>query len=243
MAGPVDRARRRFVGFCAGSVAAAAASAPRMAAAAEGRAVQPYREARLVRTRGRPLRAASLEPRVNYIFHYPYASTPCFLLDLGEPVTDAVELRTRADEPYVWRGGVGPGRSIVAFSAICSHRMTHPAPAVSFISYHPGGHHAPEDRGVIHCCSENSVYDPAAGARVLSGPAPEPLAAIELAHDERTDTLTAVGATGGTLFERFLDRFGHRLAMTYGERGHRRRVRGRTEVVTLDEFSRRRFDC
>ena len=29
---------------------------------------------------------------------------------------------------------------------------------------------------VIHCCADHSVYDPAAGARVVAGPAPQPLA-------------------------------------------------------------------
>lgn len=52
--------------------------------------------------------------------------------------------------------------------------MTHPGPDASFISYHPAGRHEPEDRGVIHCCSENSIYDPFNGAQVLSGSAPDP---------------------------------------------------------------------
>ncbi len=204
--------------------------------------VQRYGRALLVDSDGNPLDAATLEPGVNYIFNYPYASTPCFLLDLGRPVTRSVELRTRDDDTYVWQGGVGPNHSIVAFSAICSHRMTHPDPDVSFISYHPAGRHEPEDRGVIHCCSENSIYDPFNGARVLSGPAPEPLAAIELVYDTSARTITAVGATGGTLFDRFLDRFGHRLSINYGNR-YRQRVEDRTEVVPLDEFTRSRFDC
>lgn len=242
MAEPSDPSRRRFVGFCASS-AAAVAALPRMARSDEPVEVQSYGRARLVQPDGQPLKAAALEARTNYIFHYPFASTPCFLLDLDRPITGSVELSTREDDQYVWRGGVGPNRSIVAFSAICSHRMTHPAPEVSFISYHPAGHHEPEDRGVIHCCSENSVYDPSNGCRVLSGPAPEPLAAIDLEYDADTDTLTAVGASGGTLFDRFLTKFGNRLRITYGDPDFRQRVGARTEVVTLDAFSRSRTEC
>lgn len=242
MSDRIDRPRRRFIGFCASSVAMAAALPEALAATGDSGQVQPYGRAPLVHPDGSPLDVATLEPGVNYIFHYPYASTPCFLLDLGRPVTGSVELRTRDDDAYMWRGGVGSNHSIVAFSAICSHRMTHPDPDASFISYHPAGRHEPEDRGVIHCCSENSIYDPFNGARVLSGPAPEPLAAIDLVYDESARTLTAAGATGGTMFDRFLDRFGHRLSINYGSR-YNQRVENRTEVVPLDEFTRTRFDC
>jgi len=238
-----DRSRRRFCGFCATSVAAMSAALPRALEAGERPLLKRYNPVRLVRPQGEQLRIDRLVPGVNYLFQYPFASTPCFLIDLGRPVAEPVELETREHQPYVWRGGVGPNRSIVAFSAICSHRMTHPAPEVSFISYHPAGHHDPRQRGVIHCCSENSVYDPAAGARVLSGPAPEPLAAIELEYDDGNGTLMAVGASGGTLFDRFLHEFRFRLAIDYGEPGYRRHVRERTPVVTLDEYTRRPYEC
>ncbi len=77
--------------------------------------------ARLVGRGERPLTTAELVPDEAYVFHYPYVSTPCFLLDLGEPL-DAAELRTENGRTYTWPGGVGPRRSVVAFSAICSHR-------------------------------------------------------------------------------------------------------------------------
>ena len=46
---------------------------------------------------------------------------------------------------------------------------------------------ATSDAHVIHCCADHSVYDPAEGARVVSGPAPQPLAAILLEHDAADD--------------------------------------------------------
>lgn len=240
MSRTVDRDRRRFCGACA-STAALATGLPRLLQAAE-RTVTEHARVALMSSPEVPLRARELQQGVNYIFHYPYVCTPCFLLDLGRPLTEPVQLQTREDRRYTWKGGVGPNHSIVAFSAICSHRMTHPSPETSFISYHGAGHHAPEGRGVIHCCSENSIYDPAAGARVLSGPAPEPLAAIELEYDRESDTLTATGATGGTLFERFLARFGDRLAIEYGQ-GYEQPIGGHAEVVTLDAYSDVRTEC
>jgi Rieske Fe-S protein len=123
--------------------------------------------------------------RCSYVFHYPYVTTPCFLIDLGAPAEAGAELETSDGRPYRWTGGVGPGRSIVAFSAICAHRMSYPTRNVSFIDYRhkPMNTEAAGDdwwsRGqVIYCCSEGSVYDPSDGARVLAGPAPQPLAAV-----------------------------------------------------------------
>lgn len=235
-----DRDRRRFCGACA-STAVLATGLPRLLQAAD-RSVTEHARAVLMSSASTPLRASELQQGVNYIFHYPYVCTPCFLLDLGRPVTESVELQTREDRTYTWKGGVGSNNSIVAFSGICSHRMTHPSPEASFISYHGAGRHAPEERGVIHCCSENSIYDPANGARVLSGPAPEPLAAIELEYDADGDTLTATGATGGTMFERFLESFGERLAIEYGQ-DYERSIGREAEVVTLEEYTRVRTEC
>lgn len=240
MSRTVDHKRRRFCGACA-TTAALATGLPRLLHAA-GRTVTGHARVALMSSPSTPLRARELQQGVNYIFHYPYACTPCFLLDLGRPLTEPVELETRDDRSYTWKGGVGPGHSIVAFSAICAHRMTHPSPEASFISYHGPGHHAPEERGVIHCCSEDSIYDPAAGARVLSGPAPEPLAAIELEYDPDDDTLSATGVTGGAMFERFLASFGERLAIEYGQ-DYEQPIGGEAEVVTLEAYTRVRTEC
>lgn len=235
-----DRDRRRFCGACA-STAVLATGLPRLLHAAD-RSVTEHARVALMASADAPLRAGELQQGVNYIFHYPYVCTPCFLLDLGRPVTEPVELQTREDRTYTWKGGVGPNNSIVAFSGICSHRMTHPSREASFISYHGAGRHSPEERGVIHCCSENSIYDPANGARVLSGPAPEPLAAIDLEYDADADTITATGATGGTMFERFLASFGERLAIEYGQ-DYEQPIGREAEVVTLEEYTRVRTEC
>ncbi len=204
--------------------------------------------ARLVGRGQRPLTTAELVPDEAYVFHYPYVSTPCFLLDLGEPLEPA-ELRTEDGQVYTWPGGVGPRRSIVAFSAICSHRMSHPAPSVSFINYREERvrylDKAEQERteaGVIYCCSERSVFDPRHGARVLGGPAPQPLAAVTLAYHEDGDGLTATGTAGGALFERFFERFGMRLMLSHGPR-YQEPVGEWSRVRPAADFSSNQMRC
>src|SRR6185436_1402830 len=102
-----------------------------------------------------------------------------------------------------WPGGVGPRGSIVAYSAICAHKLTYPTRDISFISYRAEKTVGNKFANVIHCCSEHSQYDPAAGARVVAGPAPQPLAAILLEHDAGTDEIYAVGTLGGEMFNEF----------------------------------------
>ena len=105
--------RRNFIKVCAAGALAGAAPA----LAADSRP-QLYPRARLIDEKGAPLRARAVAANRNFIFHYPYESTPCFLLNLGRPAQAAVQLMTVDRQPYEWRGGVGPGRSIVAYSAI-----------------------------------------------------------------------------------------------------------------------------
>jgi len=162
--------RRGFIRFCAAS--AAALGAPEAAAETHARF---YSRARLVDEKGAPLRAAAVPANRNLIFHYPFAATPCFLLNLGRPAKGAASLKTVTGEPYEWKGGVGAERSVVAYSAICAHRLAYPTRDITFISYRSKKSASNRIGNVIHCCAEHSQYDPAEGARVLAGPAPQPL--------------------------------------------------------------------
>jgi len=174
--------RREFLRVCAAAAAAAGAGTVR----ADARP-HLYDRAKLVSADGRPLRASRVPVNANLIFHYPYAATPCFLLNLGRPAAAAAQLKTVDDRAYQWRGGVGAGRSIVAYSAICAHKLTYPTRDISFISFRAEKSARNKLGDVIHCCSEHSQYDPAQGGRVLAGPAPQPLAAILLEHDAASD--------------------------------------------------------
>ena len=230
--------RRDFIGACA----ATCAFGTQAALAAD---LQPrlYSRVQLTDENGRPMRAARLVAGRNYIFHYPFESTPCFLLDLGKPTVRDVQLKTENGSAYQWTGGVGPNRSIVGYSAICAHRLSYPTPQISFISYREKSRVPGSARpNTIHCCSEHSEYDPAAGAKVVNGPAPQPLAAILLQHDAREDALYAVGTLGGEMFNAFFEKYEFKLAIDYGG-SRRQQVTGRAVVKELELFCKQQVKC
>lgn len=242
-----EPSRRRFLGLCAS--AAALVSVRPSALAASDKPLRAYPRVLLCDAEGEPVRCEDLVAEREYVFHYPYRSTPCFLIDLGKAVDPGVTLETREGREYRWQGGVGPQRSVVAYSAICAHKMTHPSPAVSFIGYRsePVGYvnrdkEVERRAAVIQCCSEHSVYDPAAGARVISGPAPEPLAAIAL-EVEGDGRLYARGVYGGDMFDPFFEAFGFRLQMEMDGADPRQVVAERTEVVPIDRYTAKRIAC
>jgi Rieske Fe-S protein len=232
--------RRDFLRFCAASAAATAATG-RAALAADARP-QFYEKAKLLGADGTPLRAKAIPANRNLIFHYPYASTPCFLLNLGRPAKASAVLRTADNRAYEWRGGVGAQRSIVAYSAICAHKLSYPTRDISFISFRAGATRQNKHANVIHCCSEHSQYDPAEGGRVVAGPAPQPLAAILLEHDPATDELAAVGTLGGEMFNEFFAKFEFRLALDNGGQA-RRPVSGAVAVTALENYCRQQVKC
>jgi len=240
--------RRTFFKLCASAVAMATASSRLLAE--EGGSARRYRRTILVDESGKPARAADLEVGEGYLFHYPFVTTPCFLLNLGRPATQQATLRTEDGRSYTWKGGVGPGRSIVAYSAICAHKMTHPARSVSFINYrHESVSFIDSDRNrtqresVIYCCSEKSVYDPRQGARVLGGPARQPLAAILLEYDEAEDSIAAIGTYGGEMFDLFFEEFGFRLQLEHKVSDVAEQAGGRTPVVKITEYCASQVLC
>lgn len=236
--------RRDFIRICATSCAVPAVGLGADAfAAAEARPRQ-YMRSQLTDDTGRPLRAAQLAVGENYVFHYPFEGTPCFLLNLGKPTTQNVALKTGDGAAYQWPGGVGPQRAIVAYSAICSHQLTYPTRQISFISYREQSTAARAGRpNMIHCCSEHSEYDPAAGARVMGGPAPQPLCAILLEHEKAGDALYATGTLGGEMFNTFFSKYEMRLALEHGGNRAQQRVAGKTAVSALSQFCKQQVRC
>ena len=231
--------RRDFIGICAAGVTLAINPAQ-----AENLRPRFYARTQLVDFARRPLRAARLAIDRNYIFHYPFAATPCFLLNLGKPTQQAVTLKTETGTDYEWPGGVGPQNAIVGYSAICAHRLSYPTRQISFISYRTEtGPSRITHRNVIHCCSEHSEYDPATGARVLGGPASQPLSAILLEHDKASDHLYAIGTLGGEMFDAFFAKYEFKLALEYGEKRARQPVAGSTVVTELQQYCRQQVQC
>jgi Rieske Fe-S protein len=230
--------RRDFIQICAAS--ATCATLPQAAAAPTQ--ARLYRRAKLVDETGQPIRIGALQAGVNYVFEYPYTATPCFLLRLTRPAASVIDLRTESGQAYRWEGGVGQDKAVVAYSAICDHKMTYPTKQVSFIAYRDAPSPVAGPGRVITCCSDRSVYDPAAGARVVSGPAPQPLASILLEHDPKGDEIFAVGTFGGEMFAEFFRKYDFRLQLEMGPRA-RSEVEGTSVVRTLENYSTQWAKC
>ena len=203
--------------------------------------IKTYPRARLVDGYGAPLKAKRLVVNRNYLFNYPYAGTPCFLLALPRAAPRA-ELANAAGQPYAWDGGVGPNRSIVGYSAICAHKLAYPAREISFIRFQEQP--SPTSKGgVIHCCAEHSVYDPAAGAKVVSGPAPQPLAAIVLEYDPKSDELSAMGTVGAEQFDEFFAKYEFKLGLEYGMGRAKAPVGATTACREMSQVCRQTVQC
>lgn len=214
--------RREFLLACSTSLLAAMAASPLSANPTP--TIKRYQASILSDEQGKPIRANSLKPLTNYLFHYPFVATPCLLIDMGRDV-----------------GGVGKRRSIVAFSAICSHKLAYPAKEVAFIRFQEkASKHSEAER--IHCCADHSVYDPSAGAKVVSGPAPAPLAAIALGYDAKTDQLRALGTAGVEQFEAFFAKYDFKLSMEYGGRA-RQEAAASTRMQELSLYCRNVAQC
>lgn len=96
---------------------------------------------------------------------------------------------------------------------------------------------------MIHCCAEHSEYDPAAGAKVMGGPAPQPLCAILLEYNRESDGLHAVGTLGGEMFDAFFTKFGFRLALEHGTDRAHQPVTGAAVVMDLRDFCKQQVRC
>ena len=233
--------RRDFVRVCAAGLTASSATLSATHAAVAG-PVTPkrYTRAKLLGPNGAPLKAASIAVNKNYVFFYPFQGTPCFLLNLGKALKPAPI--NGSGGVYDWPGGSGRAQSVVAYSAICSHQLAYPTKDISFISFRPGKSAVNKHADVIHCCSDHSQYDPAEGARVLAGPAPQPLAAILLQHDAASDELTAVGTLGGEVFNEFFRKYDMKLSLDMGGRA-RQAAGDACSVTELDNYCRQQVRC
>jgi len=221
----LDALRRRDLMRQAACVAGAWAASGALPVAVAGE-VQRYPRSLLVDSHGSPWSARQLKKDEAFLFNYPYTVSPVFLIDFEHEVKPA-ELVTEDKQRYAAPAGVGPNKSIVAFSAICAHKLMYPTTAISFIGLRSGGRGEPPH--VIHCCGDNSRYDPAQGARVIDGPAPQPLAAVLLEWDAASDQLHAVGTRGGERFDAFFEKYAVKLELESGS--GLRKPSGATVVV------------
>lgn len=243
----METTRRKFIEICVAgatpcAVQAATSATSTSPAAPTQLTSRQYNRVKLVDADGKAIRAKSLKPHHNYVFNYPYAATPCFLLNLDKALADKVNLKTATGGVYDWPGGVGAGKSIVAYSAICAHKLAYPTSQVSFISYRPQPSKVNARGQVISCCADKSVYDPFSGAKVVSGPAPQPLAAILLEHDAKTDALYAIGTIGSEKFNEFFEKYEFKLSMETGG-GAKEIVTSTARLSDLAAYSTQTAQC
>lgn len=244
---PNRQSRRGFVKTCLATATLVSAN-PALLARSEP--VKSYNRVLLVDQDGKPLGSDVLSRGEAFVFHYPYVTTPCFLLDIGREIAAVNGLVMDSGEAYTGQGGSGPRSSVVAFSAICAHKLSYPTRTLSFLSYRPdttrfmdSDNGISERSQVIFCCSERSVYDPADGARVIGGPARQPLTSVELEYDAEVDHYYAVGTRGGELYEEFFERFGFRVALEHALTDVREPAEGRAEVVPHADYSSQPVSC
>ena len=210
----------------------------------DGQAATPefYQRVKLVDDQGHGIKTAALQPDEGYLFFYPYQSTPCFLLNLGAGQNGSGQASARQN-PAGMSGGVGLGKSIVAYAAICTHQVTRPSPRKSFINYRPRGAEAGEASGRITCCLHGSMFDPAQGGKVVGGPAPQPLTTIKLDYDEGNDELYAVGTHGGDVYKAYFKAYRKELRQEFGPALVRQESSGEAVVMRFSDYTKRQFFC
>ena len=144
--------------------------------------------------------------------------------------------------PMRWPGGVGPHRSVVAYSAICAHQLVYPTREVSFISFRKKRAQRGVQDELIHCCAEHSQYDPARGAQCSPGRRRNRSAPCCWTHDRKADTLTAYATLGGELFDDFFRKYEMKLSLEVGPKA-KNAVTGQAVVRELEKFCRNPIQC
>ncbi len=233
--------RRNFLQLSATS-AMAVAVAPSLITqklyAEDGSLFQTFEKVQLKDTEGNALKSKALVKEENYVFMYPHAATPAIMVDLPAPTGKDIKLKAEDGTEYVYKGGTGAQGTIVAFSAICAHQLTHPQKAMSMFQYVPttGKTLAYDRAGVFVCSSHLAAYDPQQGGKVVGGPANQGLASIVLEIDA-DDNIWAVAVLGPVKFQEFFDAFKQDLKAVHGRKGAKKLVKEETKVQPLKNFS------
>jgi Rieske Fe-S protein len=201
---------------------------------------ESYERVQLLDAQGKAIKLSDLKKETNYVFNYPYVATPTILLDLEDTTAKDVKLKSEDGEEYIWKGGVGKNRTVVAYSAICSHQLAHPTPDDSFLQYVQKDKKtmACDHGGVMVCSSHLSSFETKEGCKNISGPAAEPLASIvlEIAED---DTIYAVGVLGPDKFHEYFKAFRPEFKKYYnGRRKAKKKVKTSATMLELSQYSK-----
>lgn len=233
--------RRNFLRLSATS-AMAVAMAPSLITqrlyAEDGSLFQPFEKVQLKDAEGNPIKASALAVEENYVFNYPYVGTPAIMVNLTSPAEKDIELTAEDGTKYIYRGGVGAKGTIVAYSAICPHQLTHPQPEMSMFHYiDEKGTTKAYSGGAFVCMSHLSRFEPKQGGKVVGGPATQGLASIILEVDGE-DNIWAVAVLGPVKFQDYFDAFKDEFKKFYGNRRKAKKLtKEETKVQTLKNFS------
>ena len=116
--------RRHFVKLCAATATAVTAAPEALATTSDHYVL--FDPVQLVTPDNAPLRATALETGETYLFFFPHVTTPCFLMDLGKPVTTPHALKTHDGAAYSWPGGRGQRKvDCLVFCHLCPPNETH----------------------------------------------------------------------------------------------------------------------
>lgn len=230
--------RRNFlkvVGATGAVIAIDPASIGHTLLAEDGSLYKSYAKVQLLKENGEALTTDDLKVGENYVFNYPFAGTSCILVNLPKKTATDVTLKDEFGNTYLWKGGVGSEGTIVAYSGICPHQLTHINKKESFITYRNKGERF---EGHIVCDGHTSVYEPGHGCRVKQGKAPMPMASIVLEVGE-DNTLWAVGVLGKDKFHEFFRSFRRELKEQFGsKRKAKAKVVETAETMPMREYSR-----
>jgi len=229
--------RRRFIGICAGSLAAFTLGTQRTWA----EDFRDFPRALLIDANGVPIRASDLSTEEAYLFHYPHKGLPCFLINLGKSAAAGLTLSgdplNENGSSYRWPGGVGKSSNLVAYVAICTHQLSAPSKEASYMRYAANGSELAGDTGKIVCCAHGSVFDPVNGAKPAFGPATYPLLPIRLEHYPEDDSLIATGMAGHQLIEQYFKSYKRDLIKEFGPGTYRENVGINTVTQLLSQYS------
>lgn len=206
--------------------------------AQDGRLLKSYNRVQLIDNHSKPLSYAKLLKEKAYVFNYPFRSTPVMMIKLKDTTPKDLTLTSALGEKYLWKGGVGKDASLVAYSAICSHQLTHPTPKTSFVAYSGKKKTMScSKKGVIVCGSHLSAFDPRVGGKQIAGPAPEALAAVVLEVDD-AGHIWALGVLGPDKFHQFFKSFKDEFKEFYGgKRKAKTLVENQANTQSIENYS------
>lgn len=201
-----------------------------------------YKKTLLVKEDGTPFRESDIQPNVALLFFYPFKSTPCYIINTGKEIKP-IDVTLKDGRNYKFNGGIGLEKSIVAYSAICSHQWNYPNKDFSLFNYYSKLEKSETTgkKGVIQCCAHISVFDPENGGVVVEGPAEFPLASIVL--EQENGNIYASGVLGRDQFYEFFDLYKSDIIEQYGSIENGKEQLDKTIVMEVGKYVKEQIKC